>query len=81
MWEGGCVTKCSVLLYLCSAHQVIPYWAAQLLGAFLSSVMIFGVYQGDLRAPRGVGVGGGEKLEVGRGGGRLGVERGGTWAS
>ena len=76
MWAGGCVTKCSVLLYLCSAHQVIPYWAAQLLGAFLSSVMIFGVYQGDLRAPRGVGGGGGGEVGSGERWGKVGGGRG-----
>eukprot|EP00731_Ephydatia_muelleri_P037966 Em0614g1a len=33
-----------------TSAMVIPYWAAQLLGAFLSSVMIFGVYQDALYA-------------------------------
>ena len=39
--------SCANLLFLFIAWQVIPYWFAQLLGAFLSAAMIYWVYYGE----------------------------------
>lgn len=31
--------------------QVIPYWLAQMLGAFVSAVVLYGVYIGECASP------------------------------
>ena len=43
----GWSRSCANLLFLFIAWQVIPYWFAQLLGAFLSAAMIYWVYYGE----------------------------------